>query len=93
MGGTEEEISGVDTAEGTPGVDNNATPGVEDEVDHEATLRVDDDAPDDANKSDKTKIEQTNAERTSSKMNLRQQLRKEYNQTTYNNVFDITDKT
>ena len=39
MGGTEEEIPGVDDAKGTLGVDNNATPGVDDKVDDEAILR------------------------------------------------------
>ena len=56
VGGTKEEIPGVDDAEGTPGVDNNPTPGVDDEVDDEATPGVDDDAPNTANKSDEAEI-------------------------------------
>ena len=42
----------------TPGVDDDATPGV-------GTPGVDDDVPDAVNESDKTKIEPTNGEHTS----------------------------
>ena len=60
---------GVDDAKGTPGM-YDAIPGVEDEVDHEATPELDNDAPDTANESDEAKIEQTNVEHVSGTMSL-----------------------
>ena len=74
--GTKGEITGMEDAKGTPGMDD-ATTGVDDE----ATLgvdtpRVDNDASDTASKSDKAKIHPSNVERTSSTMNLHRQPRK-----------------
>ena len=91
MGGTKEEIQEVDDTEGTLGMDD-ATPGVNDEVNDEATPGVDDDTPNTANESDKAEIEPTNVERTSVTMNLRRQPRKEHNRKNYDNIFNITDK-
>ena len=93
MDGTKGEISAVDDAEGTPGM-NDITSGVNDEATPGVdTPGVDDDAPDTTNKSDDTKIEPTNVERMSGAMNLRRQPRKQYNRKNYNNVFNVTDET
>lgn len=74
--GTEGEIPGVDKAEGTPGIDD-TTPGVDGEATPGVdTPGVDDDVPDTTNGSDEAKIEPTNVEHTSGAMNFRRQPRK-----------------
>ena len=90
--GTEEEIRGMDEAEGTPGMDD-TTSEVNDEVDDEATQGLDDDAPDTAHESDEDKTEQTHAEHESGAMHLHRQPRKEFNRKNYDSVFNITDET
>ena len=93
VNGTEGEIPGVDNTKGTPGMDA-TTPGVDDEATPGVdTPGVDDDVPDTANGSDETEIRPINVERTSVAMNLRRQPRKEYNRKNYDNVFNITDET